>query len=229
MENHLLSSSLSTLTSDISTINTAIGQPVGIATLDNNSFIPITNIPDLPQSKITNLSTTLSTLSSGINLINNEIGSANGTSSLDNNGKLISNQIPSLAVYTVTTVQTITDRNNLTSVDMGDIVLVINDSTSSNKGSYIYNGSGWSTLALYNTIGMLSNLSDVTLSSLSVKQISKWNGTKWVNTAHDDCLAILGDVTLSSVSNNQVLQYNSTLSKWVINYWVINIININRL
>ena len=33
---------------------------------------------------------------------------------------------------------------------MGDIALVINDSTSSNNGSYIYNGSGWSTLALYN-------------------------------------------------------------------------------
>ena len=73
---------------------------------------------------------------------------------------------------------------------MGDIVIVINDSTSSNNGSYIYNGSGWSTLALYNTIGMLSNLSDVTLSSLAVIQILKWNGTKWVNTAVDDRLAI---------------------------------------
>ena len=98
---------------------------------------------------------------------------------------------------------------------MGDIALVINDSTSSNNGSYIYNGSGWSTLALYNTIGMLSNLSDVTLSSLSVNQSLKWNGSKWINSTDDDRLAILSDVTLSSVSNNQILQYNSSLSKWV--------------
>ena len=126
-----------------------------------------------------------------------------------------SSQIPSLAIDTVTTVQTVADRNDLNNVDMGDIVLVINDTTSSNNGSYIYNGSGWSTLALYNTIGMLSNLSDVTLSSLSVNQSLKWNGTKWVNSTDDDSLAILSDVTLSSVSNNQVLQYNSTLSKWV--------------
>ena len=62
---------------------------------------------------------------------------------------------------------------------------------------------------------MLSNLSDVTLSSLSVNQSLKWNGTKWINSTDDDRLAILSDVTLSSVSNNQVLQYNSTLSKWV--------------
>ena len=96
---------------------------------------------------------------------------------------------------------------------MGDIVLVINDSASSNNGSYIYNGSGWSTLALYNTIGVLPNLSDVTLSSLSVNQSLKWNGTKWINSTDDDSLAILSDVTLSSVSNNQVLQYNSSLSK----------------
>ena len=98
---------------------------------------------------------------------------------------------------------------------MGDIVLVINDSTPSNNGSYIYNGSGWSTLALYNTIGMLSNLSDVTLSSLSVNQSLKWNGSKWINSTDDARLAILSDVTLSSVSNNQVLQYNSSLSKWI--------------
>ena len=66
---------------------------------------------------------------------------------------------------------------------MGDIALVINDSTSFNSGSYIQNGSGWSTLALYNTIGMLSNLSDVTLSSLAIKQILKWNGSKCVTSA----------------------------------------------
>ena len=101
---------------------------------------------------------------------------------------------------------------------MGDIALVINDSTSSNNGSYIYNGSGWSTLALYNTIGMLSNLSDVTLSSLSVNQSLKWNGSKWVNSTDDDRLAILSDVTLSSVSNNQVLQYNSFLSNGLIQH-----------
>ena len=100
---------------------------------------------------MTNLSTTLSTLTSGINLINNEIEYVNGIASLDANGKINTNQIP-LAVYTVTTVQTITDRNNINNVDMGDIVLVINDSSSSNNGSYIYNGSGWSTLALYNTM-----------------------------------------------------------------------------
>ena len=99
----------------------------GYAGLDNNSFIPILNVPDIPQSKITNLSTALSTLTSGINLINNEIGHANGIASVDVNGKLISSQIPSLVIDTVTTVQTMTDRNNLTNVDMGDIVLVIND------------------------------------------------------------------------------------------------------
>ena len=110
----------------------------GYAGLDNNSQISIANIPDIPQSKITNLLSSLSTLTSGINLINNEIGHANGIASLDNNGKLISSQIPSLAIDTVTTVQTIPDRNNLNNVDMGDTALVINDTTSSNNGSYIY-------------------------------------------------------------------------------------------
>ena len=62
---------------------------------------------------------------------------------------------------------------------------------------------------------MLSNLSDVTLSSLAVNQILKWNGSEWVTSADDDRLAILWDVTLSSVSNNQVLQYISSLLKWV--------------
>ena len=75
----------------------------GYAGLDNNSQISIANIPDIPQSKITNLSTSLSTLTSGINLINNEIGHANGIASLDVNGKLISSQIPSLTIETVTT------------------------------------------------------------------------------------------------------------------------------
>ena len=97
----------------------------------NIAQIPISNIPDIPQSKITNF------LSS--------IGNANGLASLYANGKLNTNQIPSLAIETVTTVQTVADRNNLINVDMGDIALVINDSTSSNNGSYIYNGSGWST------------------------------------------------------------------------------------
>ena len=86
-----LSTSLSTLTSGISTINNAIGQSAGIATLDNNSFIPILNIPDIPQSKITNLTTALSTLTYGINLINDEIGNTNGIASLDANGKLNTN------------------------------------------------------------------------------------------------------------------------------------------
>ena len=85
---------------------------VGIATLDNNRFIPILNIPDLPQNKMTNLSTTLSTLTSGINLLNNETGHSNGIASLDANGKLNTNQLPSLAIDTVTTVQTVADRNN---------------------------------------------------------------------------------------------------------------------
>ena len=71
---------------------------------------------------------------------------------MEANGKLNTNQLPYLAIDTDTTVQTVTDRNNLNNVDMGDIVLVINDSTSSNNGSYIYKGSGWSTLALYNTM-----------------------------------------------------------------------------
>ena len=53
-------------------------RPNGYAGLDNFSLVSITNIPDLPQSKITNLSTSLSTLTSGINLKNNEIGNANG-------------------------------------------------------------------------------------------------------------------------------------------------------
>ena len=89
----------------------------GYAGLDNNSQISIANIPDIPQSKITNLSTSLSTLTSGINLINNEIGHANGIASLDANGKLNTNQLPYLAIDIVTTVQTIIDRNNLNNVD----------------------------------------------------------------------------------------------------------------
>ena len=59
------------------------GTANGYAGLDNNSQISTANIPDIPQSKITNLSTSLSTLTSGINLINNEIGHANGIASLD--------------------------------------------------------------------------------------------------------------------------------------------------
>ena len=53
------------------------GTANGYVGLDNNSQIPIINIPDIPQSKITNLSTSLSTLTSGISTLNNEIGHAN--------------------------------------------------------------------------------------------------------------------------------------------------------
>ena len=100
---------------------------IGYAGLDNNVQVPILNILDLPQSKIINLSTTLSTLTSGINLIKSEIGHVNGIALLENNGKLNTTQILSLAIGTVTTVQTITDRNNLTNVEMGYILLVIHD------------------------------------------------------------------------------------------------------
>ena len=115
--------------------------------------------------------TALSTLTSGISTINNEIGQANGIASLDADGKLNTNQIPSLAIDTVTTVQTIADRDNLTNIDTGDIVLVINDTSSSNNGSYIYNGSGYSALALYNNVTMLSNLTDCSISTPSNNQV----------------------------------------------------------
>ena len=42
------------------------GTANGYVGLDNNSQISTANIPDIPQSKITNLSTSLSTLTSGI-------------------------------------------------------------------------------------------------------------------------------------------------------------------
>ena len=61
------------------------------AGLDNNVQVPILNVPDIPQSKITSLSTTLSSISSGINLINNETGRDNGIASLDANKKLNTN------------------------------------------------------------------------------------------------------------------------------------------
>ena len=54
------------------------GSANGYAGLDNFSLIPIINIPDIPQSKITNLSTSLSTLTSGISTINNAIGQPAG-------------------------------------------------------------------------------------------------------------------------------------------------------
>ena len=52
-------------------------------------------------------------------------------------------------ILNVTTVQTIAQRNSLTGMNTGDVCIVVNDSTSTNNGSYIYNGSSWSTLSLY--------------------------------------------------------------------------------
>ena len=61
------------------------------AGLDNNVQVPILNVPDIPQFKITNLTTALSILTSGISTLNNEIGHANVIASLDANKKLNTN------------------------------------------------------------------------------------------------------------------------------------------
>ena len=58
---------------------------------------------------------------------------------------------------------------------------MINDPTSTNNGSYVYNGSGWSTLSLYITPVHLSSLSDVVLGTLSNNQVLQYNGSQWVN------------------------------------------------
>ena len=74
----------------------------GYAGLDNFSLIPIINIPDLQQSKITNLSTSLSTLTSGISTINNAIGQPAGIATLDNNSFIPILNVPDIPQSKIT-------------------------------------------------------------------------------------------------------------------------------
>ena len=60
---------------------------------------------------------------------------------------------------------------HLTNVQEGDITIVINDPTAINNGSYIYNGSVWSTLSLYISPINMSSLNDVTLSTILTNQV----------------------------------------------------------
>lgn len=66
--------------------------------------------------------------------------------------------------------------------------------------------------------GVLNDLTDVTISSLSTGQVLKWNGTAWVNSADNTGTTIssindIADVTITSPTSGQVLKWNG--SQWV--------------
>jgi hypothetical protein len=108
---------------------------------------------------------------------------ANGLAALDSNGQLVLSQIPSIALTTVNVVATIAERNALTGILTGDVVIVTGDPISSNDGSYIYNGTGWSTLSVYIQPTNLSSLTDVSEGTLADGNLLEYSASlgKWTN------------------------------------------------
>ena len=65
-------------------------------------------------------------------------------------------------------------------------------------------------------VSKLSELDDVTLTSLSTGQILKWNGSAWVNAdgVEIDSLSDIADVDISNLQSGQMLRYNAARAKW---------------
>ena len=143
-------------------------------------------------------------------------GNINGLASLDGSGKVVLSQIPATAITSVNTCTNIAARDALV-VQVGDVAIVTADSTSSNNGSYIYNGSSWSALTVYIQPSNLSGLNDCTISSPSSNQVLQYSTSlsKWVNSTltTTSSLSSLNDCTITTPSNNQHLIYNTSSGK----------------
>jgi len=85
-------------------------------------------------------------------------GVANGVAELDANGLIPNHHIPPLAITKPYVVQTITERDALTGINMGDVAIVVDDPTPSNNGNYIYDSDAPGWIALYNSTSPVSSV-----------------------------------------------------------------------
>ena len=145
---------------------------------------------------------------------------ASGLCPLDGNSKIPLLNIPAIALVTVS------DRDNLTNIQEGDVCIVTSDLTTNNNGSYIYTGSNtWVRMSMYIQPAHLSDLSDLNLNILDDNNLLKYdtNSSKWINCQYSH--TNLSDIGLNShttidtfiASNNQatglcLLDLNSKLS-----------------
>ena len=85
-------------------------------------------------------------------VIDSRRGSTDGIASLDSSGLILESELPAIAITNTTVVDTITDRDNLSDVKQGDIVIV-EDATDDElvdegPASYIWSGSEWKKLRI---------------------------------------------------------------------------------
>jgi len=78
---------------------------------------------------------------SKINL--SEKAQANGVATLGADAKIPANQLPALAITEVYVVATITDRDNLTGIETGDVCKVTDSDGQGRPQTYIYDGATW--------------------------------------------------------------------------------------
>ena len=150
----------------------------------NGRWIKMNQNPSLAQVDHTTLSNMGTNTHAQIDAFINSSAQPKGLATLDSNRKVNANQIPSLAITSTQSVSTIAQPDALANVQEGDVVLVTNDTTPANNGSYIYNGSSWSTLSLYVNGTALSALTDVNLGVLATGNLLTYDSvcSKWKNT-----------------------------------------------
>ena len=182
-------------------------RPNGYAGLDNNSKIPISNIPALGIDKIADFS--ISSLS------NNQILQYSSALSKWINATLTNGS---------STLATLTDCS--VSSPSNDQILVFTTASSLNKWTpYTISGATFNdttkTITVSGTTALSGLTTDVTISSPANNQVLQYNSTlsKWVNSTlstGSSTLATLTDCSVSSPSNDQILVFTtaSSLNKW---------------
>jgi len=206
----------------------------------SGAWSPLANLADITSPTVTNIvagdNVTISNVS-GVFTINAVTGtggggitleeSQDGTATLFHNGthvgitynyvdasNALSLAVDSSVVALLTSTQTLTNKtisganNTLTNIGNASLTnssITINGTAVSLGGSITVSGGA---------AGNLDSLTDVVITSPTLNQVLKYNGTNWVNdTGAAGNLDSLTDVVITSPTLNQVLKYNGT--NWV--------------
>lgn len=164
------------------------------------------NVQDL-DTRVTSLETYSSNYGIRISDIENDYGADDGLATLVG-GKVPQSQLPATTVTSVSAVLTIAERDALTGVMEGDVVVVTDDPTMSNNGSYIYDGTNWQKMA-----SQYSTTDEVNEGVTNLY----YTDTR-VQTYLDDNLSISGDVTLvnTGLATLQIDSSDSTVDERVL-------------